>query len=78
VNPNLLSVGLQASEISERAEQIQRNLGRLSSTFSEVETTWTTLHTHITNAYNKALQVNDRYNRLKALFERITQQQEAS
>ena len=76
VNLNLLSVGLQALEISERAEQIQRNLGRLSKAISEVGNIWTTLHTHITNTYNKAGQVNDRYNRLKAVFERITQQEE--
>ena len=78
VNLNLLSVGLQASEISERAKQIQRNLGRLSTALGEVEDTWTTLQTHITNAYNKAGDVNDRYNRLKAVFERITQPEEAS
>ena len=78
VNLNLLSVGLQALEISERAEQIQRNLGRLSRAISEVGDTWTTLRSHITNAYNKAGQVNDRYNRLKVVFERITQQEEKS
>ena len=78
LNLNLLSVGLEALEISERAEQIQRNLGRLSKALSEAEESWTTLHTHITNAYNKAGQVNDRYNRLKAVFERITQQEEES
>jgi len=76
VNLNLLSVGLQALEISERAEEIQRNLGRLSKAFSDVEESWATLNTHITNTYNKANQVNDRYNRLKATFERITQQKE--
>jgi len=75
-NLNLLSLGLQALEISERAKQIQRNLGRLSNALTEVEEPWTTLHAHITNAYNKAGQVNDRYNRLKLVFERITQQEE--
>lgn len=78
LNLNLLSVGLHALEISERAGQIQRNLGRLSKALSEVEDSWTTLHTHIENAYNKAGQVNDRYNRLKVVFERITQQEEKS
>jgi len=76
LNLNLLSVGLQALEISEKSEQIQRNLGRLSKALSEVEDYWTTLLTHITNTYNKALQVNDRYSRLKAVFERITEQEE--
>jgi len=78
LNLNLLSLGLQALEISERAEQIQRNLGRLSKAISEVEECWTTLLTHITNTYNKASQVNDRYNRLKGVFERITQREEES
>jgi len=78
VNLNLLSTGLQALEISERAEQIQRNLGRLSRALSDVEGSWVTLQAHITNAYNKASQVNDLYNRLKSVFERITQQEDES
>jgi DNA recombination protein RmuC len=75
-NLNLLSMGLQALEISERAKQIQKNLGRLSNALTEVEEPWNTLRSHLTHAYNKAIKVNDRYNRLKLVFERITQQEE--
>jgi len=76
LNLNMLSVGLQALEISEKAEQIQRNLGKLSKVLIDVEECWSTLFSHITKTYNKASEVNERYNRLKATFDRITEQQE--
>lgn len=76
VNLNLLSSGLRALEISERAELIQRNLGRLSKALDELGGSWSTLLTHISNAYNKSTQVNDLYNRLKSVFEGITEQEE--
>jgi DNA recombination protein RmuC len=78
INLNLLSVGLKAMEISERAEQIQKNLTRLSSSLNEVEDSWGTLYTHIKNAYNKAVQVNDGHNRLRDTFRRITESEEKS
>jgi len=71
LNLNMLSVGLQALEISEKAEQIQRNLGKLSKVLIDVEECWSTLFSHITKTYNKASEVNERYNRLKATFDRI-------
>jgi len=78
INLNLLTIGLQALQISERAEQIQRNLRRLSTALTEIEESWTTLYRHIRNAYSKAGQVDSRYNRLKAIVEGITQEQEES
>jgi len=75
VNLNLLASGLRALEISERAEQIQRNLGRLSKALNELGDSWSTLLTHISNAYNKSTQVNDLYNRLKSILEGITEQE---
>ena len=75
-NLNLLTVGLKATEISERAEQIQKNLGKLSTSLQEVETSWNTLYTHIKNAYNKAGDVNEKHNRLKVTFEQITEIEE--
>ena len=76
VNLNLLSVGLKATEISERAEQIQKNLGKLSTSLQQVEDAWNTLYSHIRNAYNKAGEVNNKHNRLKATFEQITETEE--
>ena len=73
INLNLLSVGLKATEISEKAEQIQKNLGRLSTSLEEVEEAWNTLYTHIKNAYNKAGEVNEKHSRLKVTFEQITE-----
>jgi len=78
INLNLLAIRLHALQISERAEQIQRNLRRLSTALTEIEESWTTLYRHIRNAYSKAGQVDSRYNRLKAIFEGITQEQEES
>jgi len=76
INLNLLSVGLKAMEISERAEQIQKNLGKLSTSLEEVEDAWSTLYTHIKNAYNKAAEVNEKHGRLKVTFEQITEIEE--
>ncbi|MGB9693533.1 MAG: DNA recombination protein RmuC [Fervidobacterium sp.] len=78
INLNLLSVGLRAMEISEKAEQIQKNLGKLSASLQEVEDAWSTLYTHIKNAYNKASEVNEKHDRLKVTFEQITQIEEQS
>ena len=71
-----LSVGLKATEISERAEQIQKNLGKLSKSLEEVEETWSTLYTHIKNAYNKAGEVKEKHGRLRVTFEQITEAEE--
>ena len=76
INLNLLSVGLKATEISERAEQIQKNLGKLSTSLEEVEDAWSTLYTHIKNAYNKAGEVNEKHSRLRVTFEQITEIEE--
>jgi len=76
INLNLLSVGLKATEISEKAEQIQKNLGKLSTSLKEVEDSWSTLHTHIKNAYNKAGEVNEKQSRLRVTFEQITEIEE--
>jgi DNA recombination protein RmuC len=76
INLNLLTVGLKATEISERAEQIQKNLGKLSTSLGEVEDAWSTLYSHIRNAYNKAGEVNEKHSRPKATFEQVTQKEE--
>ena len=72
INLNLLSIGLRATEISEKARQIQNNLTRLSAAIQELENSWNILYGHIRNAYNKASDVNDKQNRLKLIFEQVT------
>ena len=76
INLNLLSIGLRATEISEKAQQIQNNLTRLSAAIQELEGAWNILYGHIRNAYNKASDVTDKQNRLKLIFEQITEREE--
>lgn len=76
INLNLLTVGLRATEIAENAQQIQNNLTKLSKSLNEVQESWNTLYSHITKAYNKASDVNDKHNRLRTNFERITEKKE--
>ncbi|MGF3573582.1 MAG: DNA recombination protein RmuC [Candidatus Bathyarchaeia archaeon] len=78
INLNLLTVGLQAMEISEKAEQIQKNLGKLSTSLKDVEKEWNTLYDHIKKAYNKAGDVDQKQTHLKNVFEQITQIEEQS
>jgi len=60
---------------SEKAEQIQKNLGKLSTSLQEVKNSWNTLYTHIRNAYSKASEVNEKHNR-QVTFEQITETEE--
>lgn len=76
INLNLLRVGLEATQISERAEQIQKNLRKMSSALGAVEDSWSTLYGHIRNAYNKAADVNEKHSRLKVTFEQISEEEE--
>ena len=78
INLNLLAVSLQAMEISEKAEQIQKNLGKLSTSLKDVEKEWNTLYDHIKKAYNKAADVDQKQTHLKNVFEQITQIEETA
>jgi len=78
INLNLLTVGLQAMEISEKAEQIQKNLGKLSTSLKDVEKEWNTLYDHIKKAYNKAGDVDQKQTHLRNVFDQITQIEEQS
>lgn len=73
INLNLLTVGLQAMEISEKAEQIQKNVGKLSVSLNDMEKEWNTLYDHIKKAYSKAADVDQKQTHLKTVFEQITQ-----
>ena len=77
INLNLLTIGLKAVEITEKAEQIQRNLRRIEGALDELENAWGTLYTHIKNAYNKASEVNEKQEKLKDVFQRVTKIEEA-
>ena len=76
INLNLLTVGLKAMEISEKAEQIQKNLGKLSTALKDVEGSWNILYGHIQKAYSKAGEVNQKYTNLKITFEQIAELEE--
>jgi len=76
INLNLLTVGLRATEIAENAQQIQNNLTKLSKSLNEVQDAWNTLYSHIQKTYNKASEVNEKHNRLRTTFERITEKKE--
>jgi predicted transcriptional regulator len=65
-------------EISEKAEQIQKNLGKLSTSLKDVEKEWNTLYDHIKKTYNKAGDVDQKQTHLKNVFEQITQIEEQS
>jgi len=59
-----------------KGEQIQKNLGKLSTSLQDVEKEWNTLYDHIKKAYNKASDVDQKQTHLKNIFEQITQIEE--
>ena len=69
----LIKADVQARKLSEQAEDIQQRLERLSARFDDVEDEWSTLHTHVKNAEQKAEDVNREYGRLRNEFDRIDQ-----
>jgi len=72
----LLTIGLKAVEITEKAEQIQKNLRRVEGALEELEDAWGTLYTHIKNAYNKASEVNEKQGKLRDTFQRVAKLEE--
>lgn len=66
---------MSQKKISEKAEQIRKNLGKLSTSLQEVEDSWNILYGHIRNAYSKAGEVNEKHNR-QVTFEQITETEE--
>jgi len=69
----LVKADVQAQKLSEQAEEILDQLERLGATFEDVEDEWETLYRHIRNAKNKADDVEGKYDRLRAEFDRIDQ-----
>ena len=69
----LLKAGVQAQKLSEEAQDILRRLDQLGSRFEAVEDEWSTLQGHITNAANKADDVDRELDRVQNEFDRIEQ-----
>lgn len=67
----LLKAGVHAQQLSEEAQEILDRLETLGSRFDEVESEWSTLQTHLSNASNKADDVDRELARVRNAFDRI-------
>ena len=67
----LLKAGVQAQKLSEEAREILDRLDELGSRFAAVEDEWSTLERHISNAHNKAADVDREFARVRNSFDRI-------
>lgn len=66
---NLVWTAERAIQITQRAELIEQNLRRLSTSFDAFEGEWETLRKHIQNSYAKMQETQTKYGDLKARFE---------
>lgn len=69
----LIRADVQARKLSEQAEDIQAKLQELAERFDDVEDEWSTLYRHLSNAKDRADDVDREYDRLRAEFDRIEQ-----
>jgi DNA recombination protein RmuC len=69
----LIKADVQAQQLSEQAEAVLEELEVLGERFDEVNDEWDTLYRHLRNAKNKADDVDDAHDRLRAEFDRIDQ-----
>ena len=76
INLNLIRIGIRAREITERAEEIEKNLQVLKSSFDGFEREWSTLKSHIANAYTKFSDADKKYVELKGNYNRIARLEE--
>jgi len=67
----LIKAGVHARRLSQQAEQVQSRLQQLRRRFTDFEDDWSTFMRHISNAKNKADDVDDEFDRLVAEFDRI-------
>ena len=67
----LVRADVHAQRLSEEAEAVQRDLQELASAFDALSDEWSTLHRHVTNAQNKADDVDRRYEALRQEFQRV-------
>lgn len=68
-NLTLISAANRAMEITKEAEVIQNKINGLSSVIDNFESEWSTLFSHINNAYRKSTTVESAFNNLKSEFE---------
>jgi DNA recombination protein RmuC len=67
----LIKADVQARKLSEQAEDVLDRLDELGERFGDVEDEWNTLYRHISNAKNKADDVDRSYDRLREEFDRV-------
>ena len=68
----LIRAGVHAKKLSEEAERVSADLGRLSEAFTNVDAKWTVFYeTHLRNLRNKAHEVNSSYGLLREEFDKI-------
>lgn len=69
----LIKAGIHAKKLSEKAEEIRNDLVRVSHRFAEIDGKWRVFYeTHLRNALNKALELDEAYKKLKEEFDRIS------
>ncbi|WP_232687498.1 DNA recombination protein RmuC [Halobacterium zhouii] len=67
----LIKADVHAQKLSEQAEDVLDRLEELGERFDDVEDEWNTLYRHISNAKNKADDVDRSYDRLREEFDRV-------
>lgn len=65
---NLVSAGMRADEISEKAEKIQKKIDNLSKHICELEKEMSKTTRHLNNAYNSMSKTNQFFSNLKTHF----------
>ena len=68
---SLVSARIQAQEISKRAEEIQKKLGKLSEYINDLGRNLDTLFTHVNRASNKIADVKTSFDNLKSYYSSV-------
>jgi len=68
---SLISARIQAQEISERANEMQRKLGKMGEYIKNLENNLETLFRHVGNASKKASDVGTSFNKLKSFYSSV-------
>jgi len=70
----LIKAGIQAKKLSEEAEEVKKELLRLSKRFKTLDELWRVFYkTHLKNLIHKAEEVDEAYRDLREEFEKISQ-----
>jgi DNA recombination protein RmuC len=69
----LIKAGIQAKKLSEEAEEVKKELLRLSKRFKTLDELWRVFYkTHLKNLIHKAEEVDEAYRDLREEFEKIS------